>query len=216
VGGHLIQRWAYSDPLLNNLPLGLEALLGGLFAAGGFKLGRWLSSFRQSPSSARTITIEISKTIFRVFNATIGLFIGIYAALWTAGLATDLYEPYAASLGDKDWFTGNAFVVSWIVWGGLLTAFGYRLGRSLPVAMSWIGLFLGLWAGIYAAPSVAGLYRGPIPSDDFLGEVEITALLVSSLVAGSLLAIAGYRLGLLLDRKPLAPEEGVARRSRAG
>jgi hypothetical protein len=201
---HLIQRWALSDPILSNLPLGLEALLGGLFASGGFNLGRWLSGLRQSRVLVRTVLTEAVMTIFRVASAAIGLFIGIYAALWTAGLATDLYEPYAKGLEDRDWFTGNAFVVSCLLWGGLLAAFGYRLGRSLPAAVSWTGLFLGLLDGIYAAPSVADLYPGPIPSDDFLGEIEITALLVSSLVAASLLAIAGYRLGLLLERKPLS------------
>jgi len=198
---HLIQRWAFSDPLLSNLPLGLEALLGGLFATGGFKLGRWLSRLGQSPISARTTGTELIMAMVRVVSAAMGFSIGIYFAVWTAGLATYLYEPYAKGLEDRDWFMGNAFVASCLLWGGLLAAFGYRLGNSLPAAVSWTGLFLGLLTGIYAAPSVAGAYRGPIPSDDFLGEIEITALLASSLVAGLVLSIAGHKLGLWVKRR---------------
>lgn len=156
---HVIQGWVYGDPLLANLPPGLAGLFGGLFASGGFKLGRWLSSIRHLQLSMRTVSLEFLLATVRVATAAMGLFIGAYAGLWTAGLALYLYEPYAKGLDDKDWFAGNAIIGSGFLWGGLLAVLGYGLGRSLPAAASWTGLLLGLLAGIYAAP----LSSRPLP-----------------------------------------------------
>ncbi|MCI0429326.1 MAG: hypothetical protein L0210_02110 [Rhodospirillales bacterium] len=87
------------------------------------------------------------------------------------------------------------------IFGLLLAVLGFWLGSRISYAAAFIGIGIGLYAGVWTGGFIADWYSPYATSDDDLFTVDYASALGSGLLWAVLLAAGGYLLGQCLERR---------------
>ncbi len=156
------------------------------------------------------VLARIVRLALPVLAALAGVWIGVYAGFWMAAAFQELYRPFADGFPDLHSRTVEAMYVMSVGLAALFAFLGYRLRRRIPHAAAFIGVGIGLYAGVRTSIFIDDWYSPYATSEHDLFMIQSASILGSGLLWAVVLATSGYVLGRRLERRlePAAPPPG--------